>query len=122
MVDHADQIRRLEAATGPLNHENALTLASAIGATLPGMSGATIYDALRGSLDAAVALVPEGWIWLSSNRAPKPHAGRAYISNGEMISISGGMTPNPRYRGQEVTAPTPALALVIAALRARQGG
>lgn len=71
------------------------------------------------SLDAALTLVPDGWEWKVSNRASAPHAGRAYIHNGELINIGGGLTRNPRYRGQEVTAATPAIAICIAALKAR---
>ena len=70
-------------------------------------------------IDYALELVPEGWQWSVSNRARAPHAGRAYIHNNELINIGGGMTPNPKYRGAEVTAATPALALCAAGLRAR---
>lgn len=72
--------------------------------------------------DAALTLVTKGWTWQVSNRAPKPHAGRAYIHNGELINVGGGMTPNPKYRGAETTAATPAIALVITALRTREAG
>lgn len=71
------------------------------------------------SIDAAVSLIPDGWRWQVSNRAPHPHTGRAYLSNGELINIGGGLTPNPKYRGAEVTAATPAIAICIAALQAR---
>lgn len=74
------------------------------------------------SLDAAVTLVPEAWEWQTSNRAPKPHAGRAYIHNRELIFAGmSGRTRNPKYRSAECTALTPALALCAAALRARAG-
>ena len=73
------------------------------------------------SVDSALTLVPEGWEWQVSNRAPKPLAGRAYIHNRELIS-GGAVSHNPKYRGQEATAATPALALCIAALRARAAG
>lgn len=72
------------------------------------------------SIDAAVTLIPDGWRWQVSNRAPHPHTGRAYLSNGELINIGGGLTPNPKYRGAEVTAATPAIAICIAALQARE--
>jgi hypothetical protein len=71
------------------------------------------------SLDAAVTLVPEGWIWQASNRAPKPHTGRAYIHNGELVFVGIGGVRNPSHRAVEVTAITPAIALCIAALKAR---
>lgn len=71
-------------------------------------------------LDRALMLVPEGWQWQVSNRAPAPKTGRAYIHTDELIHIGmGGMTPNPKYRGAETTAATPALALCITALKAR---
>ena len=73
------------------------------------------------SLDAALTLVPEGWEYNISNRAIRPHAGRAYIHNRKLINVGGGMTPNPEYRGSETTAHTPILALCIAALKARAG-
>lgn len=68
------------------------------------------------SLDAALTLVPDGWEWLSSNRSPEPHAGRAYIHNREMQFLGGGMARNPRYRGVETTAPTPAIAMCLVGL------
>lgn len=72
------------------------------------------------SLDAALTLVPEGWTWNVSDRAPKPHAGRAYINNRELqIAGIGGLARNPKYRGEEATAFSPALALCIACLHAR---
>lgn len=93
--------------------------------------GAPILDGLHGtdihrdpprftaSLDDAITLLPEGWQWQVSNRAPKPHAGRAYIHNRELHFIGiGAQTPNPAYRGYETTAATPALALCAAVLRA----
>lgn len=72
------------------------------------------------SIDVALTLVPEGWRWQTSNRAPKPQAGRAFIHNDQPISTGlGGLCPNPKYEGHETTAATPAIALCIAALRAR---
>lgn len=72
------------------------------------------------SIDAALTLVPDGWEWLVSNRAPAPHTGRAYINNRTLIYIGGGMTPNPRHRSAEVTAPTAPLAICLASTRAHQ--
>lgn len=55
------------------------------------------------------------------NRAPDPKAGRAYIHNRELqLSGIGGRARNPFYRGQEDTAATPAIALTIASLKARE--
>jgi len=73
------------------------------------------------SIDSAKTLVPDGWEWMVSNRAPKSHAGRAYINNRELIlGGGGGMNRNPRYRGHECTAATPELAMCIVCLRALQ--
>jgi hypothetical protein len=72
------------------------------------------------SLDDVLAMVPEGWQWTGSNRAPKPHAGRAYIHNRELHFTGLGAAPNPAYRGFEATAATPALALCIVILQAKE--
>jgi hypothetical protein len=73
-------------------------------------------------IDRALLLVPGGWQWQVSNRAPKPRQGRAYINNKELLFAGiGGQKPNPKYRGDETTAATPALALCAAALRVRSG-
>ncbi len=58
-----------------------------------------------GSIDAALTLVPEGWQWQVSNRAPAPHSGRAYINNKQLINTD--------------TAATPAIVICIVSLRAR---
>lgn len=84
----------------------------------PGNPVATL-ERFTSSIDDALMLVPEGWQWQSSNRAPKPHAGRAYIHNGELIYAGMSAAKNPKYRHEEATAATPAIALCIAALRAR---
>lgn len=65
------------------------------------------------SIDAALTLVPEGWQWQTSNRAPLPYAGRGYIHNGELHM-------SDKYQGFEAVAATPALALSAASLRARE--
>jgi len=73
-------------------------------------------------IDKALELVPAGWEWLVSNRAPKPRAGRAYINNKELhFAGIGGTKANPKYAGDETTAATPALALCAVALRVRAG-
>lgn len=71
------------------------------------------------SIDAALMLVRDGWVWQVSNRAPKPHAGRAYIHNGELHFVGVGTQRNPDRQTEECTAATPAIALCIAALKAR---
>lgn len=66
---------------------------------------------------AAMRLIPAGWIWQISNRAPAPHAGRAYINNGELqLAGISALRRNPAYRGAEATAATPELALCIVCL------
>lgn len=136
-------IARLERATGP---DRELDLAVAVAVNYAGMFNPDygwqwslwgdeiegICDGRRvvldpaqfcppfsASIDAALTLVPEGWTWQISNRAPKPLAGRAYIHNGELHFASLYAGRNPKYRGEEDTAATPALALCIAALKAR---
>lgn len=71
------------------------------------------------SVDMALTLVPDGWTWQVSNRAPKPNSGRAYIHNSELIFSGVGTRLNPKHESSEVVARTPALALCAAALRAR---
>ena len=66
------------------------------------------------SIDAALTLVPEGWGWHVS-KFPLPRAELA-----EPIETKFG--PGIGIRQQVFTAKTPALALVIACLRARQQG
>lgn len=80
------------------------------------------YDALvpRYTHDthAALLLLPEGWQWQISNRAPSPQGGRAYINNKELQGAGPShLTANPKYRGEETTAATPTLALCTVCLR-----
>lgn len=72
------------------------------------------------SLDAALTLLPEGWQWQLSNRAPQPHRGRAYVNNGELQFTGGNMGRNPGYRGHEFTAHTAPIAACLACLAARR--
>lgn len=124
----SDLIARLEKATGP-HRELDLRIARAHGWrdcgaawARPGETHSSVWapPAFTASIEAALTLVPEGWEYHISNRAPAPHTGRAYVHNGEMQFIGGGMVRNPKYRGYETTASIPALALCIAALRARE--
>jgi hypothetical protein len=115
-----DLIERLEKAAGPDRQlDNAIE--EAVDFPKP-----TNPDDLPGyppyftaSIDAALTLVPDGWRWQISNRAPKPKEGRAYLWNAEPHFAGIATRPNPNYRGEEDTAATPALALCIAALKAR---
>jgi hypothetical protein len=93
-------IKRLEEATegsAGLDHE----IADAVG--FPMLARAIPYYTT--SLDAALTLVPEGAIWTISCGDGEP--GFAFIDTGGRI--------------EEHDAATPALALCIAALRARSG-
>ena len=69
------------------------------------------------SVDAALMLVPDGWNYMLVYREQK-HA-RAYVNNGFMKFVGGGMKRDPRHEWYEVTAATPALAIAAAALKAR---
>lgn len=62
------------------------------------------------SLDAALSLVPEGWIWSLTNAAAAPCGARAFIHPHPMPSEL------PSF---ETVGATPALALTAAALKAR---
>lgn len=90
---------------------------------LDGLHGTTMHfgpPRYTTNLQDAVSLVPEGWTWQVSNRAPKPHKGRAYIHNGELQFVGGGQARNAAYQGFEDTAVTPALALCIAIIKAHE--
>lgn len=73
-----------------------------------------------GSLDAAMTLVPAGWRWMAGHRE-YPHA-RAYVENGQPAFSGMHLSPEPKRNPKrlwfEVTAATPARALVAACLRA----
>ena len=92
-------IERVEQATGPDLELDAAIVASLKLYIIALMSGVPHYTA---SIDAAVSLVPEGWVWVVGNM------GNAHVYE-------------ERTAGKSVTAEaaTPALALTAAALRAR---
>lgn len=111
-------IQRLEALSGPYREVDEIIFREHSGQLLQKFSQSP--PAYTASLDAALLLVPEGWQWLVSNRAPLPHTGRAYIHNKQLMCVvGGGLQRNPDYVGHEFTAATPAIALTIAALEAR---
>lgn len=123
MRDISDLIARLEKATGPDRElDEAIVIEAPITKAFLRGNKFGGFEVLpyTASLDAALTLVPEGWQWQVSNRAPAPHAGRAYLNNRELFHIGGGgLSPNPAYRGSEETAATPAIAVCIAALNIR---
>lgn len=77
------------------------------------------FPAFTTSLDAALTLRPADWRWQVSDRAVPPHKGRAFLNNGASMIIGMAGARNPAFRYQECTAGTAALAICIAALRAR---
>jgi hypothetical protein len=66
-----------------------------------------------------MTVVPEGWRWMAGHRE-YPHA-RAYVEDGKPAFVGFSSQRNPDRHWYEVTAATPALALLAAALRARAG-
>lgn len=64
------------------------------------------------SIDEALTLLPDGWGFTVSNRAPEPKAGRAWVHNKKMVE-------SRAYRGAEYTAATPAIALCMACVDIR---
>lgn len=128
MSDLASLIARLEAAEGPITdymeRRDIAEMASAAGLTT--FEVADLLKALRGSLDSAILLVPEGWSW---------HAGTDWDDAGTVHGIASVEEraefrddPELRHPGhytgrrQEAEAATPALALCLAALKARAQG
>jgi hypothetical protein len=137
-----DLIARLRAATGPDRELDAAIEAMLDGPAVraaggdiianeagicrwqeppPHGSGTGQWRAARlrytGSLDAALTLVPEGWTWHAGRH--ETGCGHAYMHNGKPHFVGVAAVPNPTRRSSEVRATTPAIALCIAALRAR---
>lgn len=84
---------------------------------MPEIRGGHPFQCARytASVDAALTLVPEGWHWSAGNRT--------HDSTGETIGEPyGHISPNGLHDSTKVfteRAPTPAIALTIAALKAR---
>ena len=132
---------RVEAASGPDRELDAAIWCAVNGKEFPQPPYTTIYKNYEGehsgithsglmrqcridqslnytaSLNAATALVPEGWRFMAGQRE-FPHA-RAYVENGKPAFVGIGNRRNPERLWAETTAATPALALTAAALRAR---
>lgn len=122
-----DLIERLEKATGP-DRELDLAIGEAVGEA--NHSGPAHHRPFRewakhytASIDAALTLVPEGW-WMTLDRyvisdepEPSPMAWRAWLRK-----IEGDLDGDgPVYHRKHFSpAPTPAIALCIAAMKARQ--
>jgi hypothetical protein len=108
-------IERLEQATGPLSAPDTYELACDISTTLFGVTGviSTVYAAVQDDLNAALALVEEklpGWTW-SVDSARSPCAPTDDGRPQAKVQAPGG---RPFGGG----APTPALAVLIALLKA----
>lgn len=108
-----DLIAALESAAGPQFKLDCLIWGAIGGDAL------VTPPPFTGSINHALTLVPEGWTWQVSNRATEPHTGRAYIHNRQLHYAGIAAQPNPERRAVETTAATPAIALTIAALKAR---
>jgi hypothetical protein len=102
-------IRKLEEATGPLSHHDATGLAFDIAAAT-GLDADPLYRALRGSLDAALTLVPEGW---RTDTVYQTLDGRRWTWALRKLNQREGA-------GTAGNAPLPALAVCIASLRAQE--
>lgn len=122
--DMAGIVERLEAASGPSNELNGLILkeskpefadTTVVSGWLVGGNHAvpTLAPPFTSSIDAALSLVPEGWIagelqWWKCEAAPR-------MAWCQLESDAGdGLLATVEGRGA-----TPAIAIVIAALRAR---
>lgn len=124
-----DLIARLEAAEGPSRELDARITAVLNNPGKPfeeinwiaaeAAWGAHAFPLYTASIDAAMTLVPKGWHILLSDWE---HAKLRERGPWQCIITQPGTrdTFEPRFRCDH--APTPALALCIAALRARQGG
>ena len=106
----SDLIARLEAATGP-DRELDRAIAKALGVMplyqMRGQIGSSWPD-FTDSIDAALTLVPEGWRWHSY-----------YWPRKDEPKIMSLVTSEPHVGIAHGKAATPALAICIAALKAR---
>lgn len=106
----SDLIARLEAATGP-DRELDRAIAKALGVMplyeMRGQIGGSWPDCTA-SIDAALTLVPEGWLWQVEwiGHQTRKRVGNCILWQPHEPALSG-------------QAATPALAICIAALRAR---
>ena len=69
------------------------------------------------SLDAALTLVPEGWAWLVRSGDGESFAN---LTRGSVPVMANGRQINTDWQENPTYAPTPALALCIASLKARK--
>ncbi len=112
LVDHLDN-EVPEWADRNFPHWRALPLGSVEVVHTDGTGGLNwLPPYFTTSIDSALTLVPEGWGWSVSDRAPAPHKGRGFVHTKQLVV-------SPLFRHGEATAATTALALCIAALKAR---
>lgn len=97
-------IERLEGLTGP-NFE----IEQEIGRLMnPNATRLSVFPAYTASIDAAMTLVPEGYVW-SINTFAEPSRASAYLVRHDNCYV----------RTNEQFCATPAIALCIAALKAK---
>lgn len=130
-LDRADLIDRLEKAAG---HDDGLNDAIAVSQgwkphrtkvddlefttwTTPSGEKRSLCPWYTSSIDAALALVPEGWAWRVMQEGPFA-TGRASKPRAELAEPVDEFGPGVGVRAQ-VEAATPAIALCIAALKVR---
>jgi len=113
-------IARLERAEGPLSKDPAWDLADDIADAL-GLPGddrmrSTLRSALGGSIDAALALVPEGRVYWGL------HSYRSDVTDPDSERFVGEVSIHRDHRTTNLDARhrSPAVALCIAAIRARK--
>lgn len=107
----AEAVAQAKGRDVPLNHE--------VGSAMHGL-GWHPADCLldfTGSIDGAARVVPQGWYWMAGDRDRS--SPRAYVENGAPAFEGMSARRNPDRRWFEVTAATPALALLSSALRAQ---
>lgn len=123
-MTRAELIAALEKATGPSRELDLAICRGALNSEPLGhaagmddglllMQRVGLYPRYTSSIDAALTLVPDGMRWRVFG---VPTAGKAFAS------CKTGSTLDPATEEWEAVAPTPALALCIAALKAQGDG
>ena len=121
---HSDLIARLEAATGP-DRDLDRAIAKALGVMplyeLRGQIGGSWPD-YTASIDTALTLVPANALWGVKalwDQGPDANGGpKAYRGSVDVYEVRDGLFWKDNHLS---LAPTPALAICIAALRAKEG-
>jgi hypothetical protein len=120
----ADLIAHLDAATGPDRELDEEIMALRAGVIREVQNGRSVYHVgtrwvgvgdvppFTASVDAAVTLVPDGWMWTVCGGEHRGGQGVAFMAP------NGGNSPADRWI-DDTGGATPAIALCIAALKAR---